>query len=137
MFDTSLGGYLLDPTANGYALSQLTAQYLNEAVEWTEKSHEQARNIIHGGGGDCRLYPVMTRPLCEKSVDNLFYTIELPLAEVLAEMEAAGIQVDREAMRKMSPDIGAKVTLLIQEIYLLAGEEFNVNSTKTARNYFV
>ena len=131
LFDTSLGGYLLDPTANGYALSQLTAQYLNEAVEWTEKSHGTSPEY-HSWAAQAiaRLYPVMTRLLREKSVDNLFYTIELPLAEILAEMEAAGIQVDQEAMRKMSLDIGAKVTLLIQEIYLLAGEEFNVNSTK-------
>ena len=131
VFDTSLGGYLLDPTANSYELSQLTAQYLNEAVEWTEKSHGTSPEY-HSWAAQAisRLYPVMTRLLREKLLDDLYHTIELPLAEVLAEMEAAGIQVDQEAMRQMSLDIGAKLTLLIKDIYLLAGEEFNVNSTK-------
>ncbi len=61
---------------------------------------------------------------------DLLEKIEIPLAETLAEMEFAGIKVDLEALEAFGADLSSRAATLEREIYGLAGEEFNINSTK-------
>ncbi|ARC26812.1 DNA polymerase I [Streptococcus intermedius] len=61
---------------------------------------------------------------------NLLYEMEQPLALVLAKMEIAGIKVERETLQTMQVENERVLTQLTQEIYDLAGEEFNINSPK-------
>ncbi len=68
--------------------------------------------------------------LKETAADRLYYEIELPLVEVLAVMEQTGIKVDTGELATMAGEIGRKVDSLLADIYRIAGEEFNVNSTK-------
>ena len=131
VFDTMLAGYLLDPIANDYSLPFLSEQYLGETVPWNDKTyHDQPAYCAWAALTVSRLHPVMDEMLQARGLHQLYQTIEMPLAQVLAEMEATGITVDGDALRTMSADIGTKLEELLKDIYLFAGEEFNVNSTK-------
>ena len=72
----------------------------------------------------------MTDLLCRHDQLNLLYEMEQPLAFVLAKMEIAGIKVERETLQTMQAENERILTRLTQEIYELAGEEFNINSPK-------
>ena len=61
---------------------------------------------------------------------ELFANIEMPLTEVLASMEINGVKVNREVLANMKDDIKAKLDIMTNSIYNLAGCEFNINSPK-------
>ena len=72
-----------------------------------------------------------TLPLLEEQgMLKLYREIELPLCPVLADMERRGFPVDRDALEAFGEDLGIAIEQLRAEIYALAGEEFNINSTK-------
>ncbi|MBP2653498.1 MAG: polymerase [Firmicutes bacterium] len=130
-FDPLIAAYLLDPTAAEYPLTKLSAQYLNKPVGWEEKElQNDAAFLVWAAEVIDELYPVMKEQLKASGLDKLYYTIELPLTEVLAAMEVNGIKVDVDKLQTMSQDIAYKIEVLLSEIYSLAGERFNVNSTK-------
>ena len=72
-----------------------------------------------------KMAPLLTE---HPSVWRLYEEIERPLIEVLAEMELAGVLINRVALAAMSSDFTRKRKALVEEIYALAGETFNVNS---------
>lgn len=61
---------------------------------------------------------------------KLFKELEMPLIEVLADMEYTGIKIDRKTLEEMADEIKLKLELLSKDIYNYAGEEFNINSYK-------
>ncbi len=70
-------------------------------------------------------------PLLQKEgVDDLFYQMEMPLIYVLAEMEAAGVKVDTDALKSSSLELTNQLAELTKETHELAGCEFNINSTR-------
>ncbi|MBA2729091.1 MAG: DNA polymerase I, partial [Parachlamydiaceae bacterium] len=77
-----------------------------------------------------RLKLLFSPQVDERGLDKLYYNVELPLMNVLAKMERAGIFLDLPILEKMSEEITAQIKILEQEIYDLAGEEFNINSPK-------
>lgn len=72
----------------------------------------------------------MLAQLKEQDQLSLLFDMEIPLANVLAKMEIAGIRVDRHTLQEMQVDNEAVIDRLTREIYALAGEEFNINSPK-------
>lgn len=131
VFDILLAAYLLDPTASEYPLESLVSKYLAEQTNLSEKSFAVAADYavwvceyLH------KLYPVLESRLAETELDKLYYDIELPLVEVLAATELTGIKVNTVYLSTMSVEIQGRIIKLLEEIYLLAGEQFNVNSTK-------
>ncbi len=68
--------------------------------------------------------------ISEKGVDYVYYNIEIPLVEVLADMEEKGFKIDEEGLDEIDEKISAEIKELENEIYSLAGEEFNINSPK-------
>ena len=61
---------------------------------------------------------------------NLYNEVELPLVEVLREMEAAGVRIDVDKLKKAQSSLTEELNALEQQIYTLAGEPFNINSPK-------
>src|SRR5262249_40240329 len=61
-------------------------------------------------------------------MERLFRDLETPLAEVLAQMELAGILLDRDVLARLSAELGASLERLMGEIHGIAGGEFNINS---------
>src|SRR5438093_3987179 len=70
----------------------------------------------------------MTTRLREEGLIEIFETMEMPLVEVLADMERAGVKINREILAEMSRDMEKQITDLTRDIHALAGGEFNINS---------
>jgi len=91
-------------------------------------------NVLLGGGAGeraeylQRLAPALHAQVLEQDLEKVYEKIDLPLAPVLAEMERAGVHVDPAALEKMSESMEKEVHRLENEIWKLAGVEFNVNS---------
>lgn len=68
--------------------------------------------------------------LREQDMWELYAGLELPLARVLAEMETAGVLLDRKVLQEMGSELDERITKLVEEIYRQAGETFNINSPK-------
>src|SRR5207247_599576 len=79
------------------------------------------------------LRPLLEERLRAHEMERLFYELEMPLAEVLAEMELAGILIDVAALGALSAEFAAALERLMAEIYALAGMEFNINSPPQLR----
>lgn len=77
-----------------------------------------------------KLYEVLTNKMKDTQTLELFNKIEMPLVEVLADMQYQGMYVDKEELIKYGSELKEKITILTHEIYELAEEEFNINSTK-------
>ena len=115
-FDTALAAYLLEATESNYTLPRLTQRYLG--VE------------LAGAEAVFRLTPVLRQQLADKGMTKLFEEIELPLCPVLAGMEQVGFLVDRKALYDFGESLNGSIAALQQEIWQLAGHEFNILSPK-------
>lgn len=116
-FDTVLAAYLLDPDASEYTLERLCAQY---GVLYGEGNAE----TVHS------LNAAMNARLCAQGMDGLLRDIEIPLAGVLVSMEKEGIAIDREALVNFGNTLSDEAEKLEQEIFINAGQAFNINSPK-------
>jgi len=72
----------------------------------------------------------LLKRLEENEQAHLYWEMELPVSDILARMEIQGIRVDKERLVEMGVEFEARLKEIEQEIYTLAGEEFNINSTK-------
>jgi DNA polymerase-1 len=63
-------------------------------------------------------------------MERLYREVEMPLVQVLADMEMTGVKVDAARLAELSADMDGRLAALTQDIYRMAGEEFNINSTK-------
>ena len=117
IFDTALAAYLLEPTVSKYELNGLAAGYLNGTVT-------APTAIVY------RLYPVLRDKLDAAGLAKVFREIEMPLCEVLAQMEHTGFLVDRTALKTFGDMLSGWITDAQQVIFDLAGQEFNINSPK-------
>lgn len=144
LFDTGVAGYLLNPLKDTYDYDDLARDYLNLTVpsqaDLLGKSH-LGKELEAGEekAGICACYmayiswksaPVLEEKLREADMYQLFTEMEMPLIYSLYHMEAAGIQVEREALREYGEHLIGKIEVLEQEIYQEAGETFNINSPK-------
>lgn len=116
IFDTALAGYLLDATGSDYSPQRLSARWLGG-----EQSGAEA--LYH-------LCDVLDGKLKELKMDELYYSIELPLCRVLADMEQAGFFVDRKALYEFGESLNGDIARLQEAIWGHAGHEFNINSPK-------
>ncbi len=117
VFDTELAAYLLDPTVGSYDLSKLAISYFNVEA--------QPSPALIGA-----LREVMEPKLAELGLDKLFYDMELPLCAVLAEMERAGVLIDRSALERYGKLLKERIAADEALIYDMAGQQFNINSTQ-------
>ncbi len=74
------------------------------------------------------LYPVLKKQLTEYNLEDLFYSVEMPLVGVLADIESCGIRVDKKFLTRFSQEVRRKVDRLRGDIFEQAGHEFNMNS---------
>lgn len=119
VFDTMLAGYVISPSDSTYALPYLSITYLDVAFE--EKHGAQ---IIYS------LYKAMKERLERDKTLHILTNIEIPLAYVLSDMEKEGFRVDVGGLNNYSNYLSDMAEALKQRIYMLSGEEFNINSPK-------
>ncbi len=125
-FDAMLAGYLCNPSASDYSVERLVAEYgtANPTIEDCNDplflSAVQFTSCCDG----------LTKSLKNSGQLDLLYTIEVPLARVLAEMELVGFLADFDGLENYGKELEIRIDQLTNEIYNLAGEEFNINSPK-------
>ncbi len=128
-FDTQIAAYLL----NAALRSQTIADIAHERLDVTLPPAGDVPPAVRIGQDALAALAVrepLDAALKEAGLDRLFREIELPLIPVLAEMEAAGVAIDREALSKLDVEFGAEMARLESEIYLDVGHEFNLGSPK-------
>lgn len=121
-FDTMIAAYVLNPGHSSYALKDLEWEYGSGAGVAQEST-----------GRIERLYRVLSDRLREAALEKLFFDLEMPLVSVLAEMETAGISLDREFLAGLSREAGSRLEQLTRQIHAEAGCECNINSPKQLR----
>lgn len=126
-FDTMVAGYLLNPSKPGYGLADVAWDYLGKVPAAKSLENQRAAQLI------LELKPKLEKELNDKSLLNLFNDIEMPLIEVLAQMEISGIQLDLKVLKELSADTEKRLIKLIEDIYDLCGCQFNINSPKQLR----
>jgi DNA polymerase-1 len=126
-FDTMIAAYLLNPSKAEYNLSDVSWDYLQEFPSAGTLPNDKALSLIS------RLKPVLEEELKGKSLIKLFSNIEMPLVEVLADMELSGIKLDLEVLKKLSVDLEKRLIELIKDIYEISEHQFNINSPKQLR----
>lgn len=127
-FDTSLAGYILNPSANDYGIDRLSQEYsvAKNDIECSEKLTENAENCERL----IRLCDMLSGLIEENGQHELMYGIELPLAEVLASMEYEGFLVDGDGIKEFSKELDIKIESVVDRIFSQTGFEFNLNSPK-------
>lgn len=144
-FDTLLSSYLLNSHSRQHSLDMLFIEHFGKAkIDINDllgkgKSSRELKDIeIEKVADYCcqevdhivRLKLLLEKQLEERQLSKLFYEIELPLIKVLASMERYGLYVNQDVLKELAVKINAQIDVLRQEIYALAGEEFNLNSPK-------
>ena len=141
VFDTALAAYLADATSGKYEIGQLFAAYFHTELVKPAYLDPDAFSLLGDTAGAEAsfhsytaaveaLYGVLAPRLKELNLEELYHTAELPLCRVLAEMELAGCRADKGALVSFGEMLSEKADALEQDIYNMAGEEFNINSPK-------
>jgi DNA polymerase I len=126
--DTLLAAYLIDPGRATYELDDLAAEYALE-VRPDPVAGEETSALVRRAAVPLRLIEPMRTRLAERGAERLYREVELPLTEVLAAMEAAGVKIDTYRMGEITARLADRVEELDAMAYELAGEEFILGST--------
>lgn len=126
-FDTMIAAYLVNPSRGGYELGDIVLDYLGEMFSLDSKDYALALEYI------VKLKPVLEKLLKERELGDLFNNIEMPLSQVLAEMEIKGIKIDTQVLKELGSELEKRLIELIGRIYDLSGTQFNINSPKQLR----
>ena len=147
--DIKIAAYDLNPTANNLLIESIASQYLNIDVdeylakyEHEEKNKNEQLNLFQEQKEDskyvCGFKAYLVKAISEKTTEdlkqnqmnNLFRKIEMPLVEVLGNMQYNGMYVDKDDLIAFGDKLKEQIEVLKKEIYELCGEEFNINSPK-------
>ena len=128
-FDTFLAAYLIKPGLGSYELDALAAERgLAEVV--VEHANPAVANAARRAAMVHALSPRLVKELEEMSLARLYYDVELPLADVLGEMEALGMPVDARTLEEVGEEIEERVEELEERIFEDVGHPFNIGSPK-------
>ena len=141
--DSMIAAYLINPPKGRYSMDDLASEYLDyQTIHYGDvvkeknqtlldyPTHEVAEYACEDSDIALRLTNLLERKLDEEKLGGLYREIEVPLLVVLGKMEAAGVRVDAEYLEAMSSRFGQEIEEVEREVFSLAGEEFNVRSTK-------
>lgn len=147
-YDLLIACYLLDSTRN-YKFEGILEELFNLNLNIANDSKSQVQlslfdntsnldkidnklllDIALSTKGIFNSRKIIEEKLKDDNMLELFYSIEMPLCETLASMETIGMYVDKEKLEEFGKEISKRIEELEKQIYLTAGEEFNINSTQ-------
>jgi DNA polymerase-1 len=146
--DPMVGDYLLHAGRRSHNMEDLATRYLQHAVipitDLIGKGKNQLRmdevptaKVAEYSGEDAdvalRLCEHVEAELTSEGLKDLYDTLEVPLIEVLAELEYNGIRLGLPVLERLSTEMTAQLAGIEREIYALAGKEFNIASPKQLR----
>lgn len=144
-FDTMVAHYLCEAGARSHSLDELSLRYLlHETVKISEligtgknqlrMDQAPVEKVAYYAAEDAdiplRLDPILSERIKAEGLADLLTEVEMPLIDVLVEMEFNGVRVDVERLSELSRQYGERMEVLEREIYQLAGREFNIASPK-------
>jgi DNA polymerase-1 len=127
-FDTMIAAYLINPSKSEYGLADLAWDYLGELIKTNSLDSVKTAILIR------RLKPKLEEELENRKLLNLFTEVEMPLVEVLSQMELTGIKIDLGVLNELSGNLERRLIKLVEEIYEISGCQFNINSPKQLRD---
>ena len=149
VYDAEIAVYDLDPSNMKYKMEDVAYQYLDFSIEEYIKGlgikKEEQINLFEENSKSNEyektlnaLNAYLIQKLYEKTIKeiknlnemDLFNNIEMPLVEVLAEMQYEGIKIEKDKLESFGVELKQNIDELTKEIYDLSGQEFNINSTK-------
>lgn len=122
LFDVGVGAWLMDPNRKRYGIEDCALMVLNEAALFREPGPRAACAM--------RIYQALEPQLAAMGLTRVATDIEMPLIPVLGAMERRGVKVDRQSLVGLEQELAAEQQRLQQDIWRLAGEEFNVASPR-------
>lgn len=143
--DTLLSAYLVRPGQRTFSLDDLVLRYLKRELRVEEQPEERQLSLLDGVEGDeaklaegemlrataiAELADALDVEVEKTGGTRLLAEMELPLLEVLADLEAAGIAVDVELLASLDAHFGARVKQAEQEAFAVIGKEINLGSPK-------
>ena len=147
--DIAIGAYILNPTNNKLELKNLAMQYLELDVEeyiGTEEKHQKQMTLFEENQVEDlkkvsekytfyvyiieKINKIIIEKLKETNGFELYTNIDMPTVEVLSNMQWNGMYVDEQALNAFGEELTAQIEVLTKVIHEMAGEEFNINSTK-------
>jgi DNA polymerase-1 len=144
-FDTMVASYLINPGKRAHGLDQIALDYLGHKNIAYRDVAGKGKNAVTFGqvtiekavpyaceDADITLaaHNILLPLLEENGLTKLMQTVEMPLLPVLLEMEMAGVCVDRQKLRDLSTSFADQLGALEEQIHDLAGEKFNINSSR-------
>lgn len=152
-FDVEIAAYLLNPTKNKYIIEELIEEYIGVNLEnylnkqGLSTKEEKQINLFESNSETYfkeakkyengfkvffieQLEGIFKNKLQEANELDLFNNIEMPIVKVLAKMQYNGMYLDKEELSSFGSELKEQINKLTKEIYELAGEEFNINSTQ-------
>jgi DNA polymerase-1 len=130
-FDTMVAAYVLDSGRSTYPLEDLALKYLADRDDSQPSSDAPAgERLAREAALILRLAEPMREQIKKLGMQEVMDRVDLPLVPVLAEVECAGLLIDRPYLSTLSIRLNRDMDGLASEIYSLAGEEFNIGSTK-------
>ncbi|HIT86814.1 MAG TPA: DNA polymerase I [Candidatus Coprocola pullicola] len=144
-FDTAIAAYLLNSTEDSYEYDAIAEEFLQKIYPSEEELlgkgkskkslldlQQQQRTLYAARQAEVTYLAkaVMAEKLKQNEQEQLYYSIELPLIRVLADMEKYGIKVDKKALEEYGEKLQKSIDTLTLEIYTFSGVKFNINSPK-------
>ncbi|WP_339768385.1 DNA polymerase I [uncultured Paraglaciecola sp.] len=145
-YDTMLESYVLDSVATRHDMDSLAQHYLGmSTIHFEDIAGKGAKQLTFNqipleqaapyAAEDAditlRLHNQLWQQLCKApELAAVLRDIEVPLASVLAKMEQFGVLIDSQKLSQQSQDLAARIMQLETEVHVMAGEEFNLGSTK-------
>jgi DNA polymerase-1 len=144
-FDTMIASFVLDSTRRSHGIDALsmelfghrkiaTSELLGTGRNQLRMDQVETRRVSEYACEDAdfawRLYEAFAPQLAASGLEKLFRETEMPLVEVLAEMEQNGVTLDTDILAKMSNGIAGRLRELTEQIHAAVGHPFNIDSTK-------
>ena len=123
--DIMLYSYLVNPTHATHRLADVVARFTSRPLQ--ETAEKQLTEAAHA---TWLLAPLLRKEVETLETTEVYDTIDLPLTPVLLRMEEAGVRIDRNVLEKMASHLAAEMHRVGEEIFILAGHRFNINSPK-------
>jgi DNA polymerase-1 len=145
LYDTMLASYLANPAAKSHGMDSLAAELLDyRTISYREVAGSGKNQICfdevevekatvyaaEDADITLRLYEKLRPMVAEQQQEQLFNEVEMPLMQILAGMEQAGIRIDPGLLGKLSAELEKKLAVLEQQIHEMAGVPFNIGSPK-------
>lgn len=141
-FDTMVAAWILDTSASGYSMDLLAERFFDyktikykDIVPKGSLFPDVSLEIVAPYAAEdaditFRFYERFSRELKSRNLEKIFYDLEMPLVQILADLEFKGIKLNSDALKKFGIELKEKLARLQDDIYIECGKEFNINSTK-------